>query len=312
MKRFAATSLTVLALWGSASNAASTRQPTSSGLVYGQASGVKLTLDYYAPTGSWPHPIAIIIHGGGWTAGSNTSESEAYCADFLAPAGYAVFSINYRLAPQYPYPAMLEDVERAVRFVRFHAVEWDADPDKIALVGGSAGGLLSNLAGLRQMPGNPGASDPVDRVSARVQAVVTLFAHSDLRDEKWGKCGPGLHALLDSYIQEKGKTVALTEASPITHVTQAAPPFLLIHGDKDAVIDFEQSVHLQTALRAAGDKCDLIRIPNGSHGSSGWPRVPDLPDWERQMTEWLNRTLNYHGQVGQGIKVRKPQHHPAK
>ncbi len=83
-------------------------------------------------------------------------------ADFLAPAGYAVFSVNYRLAPKYPYPYMVYDVQRAVRYIRYHAHDWNADPDKIALVGGSAGGYLSNLVGLLNAPGDPHAADPVD------------------------------------------------------------------------------------------------------------------------------------------------------
>src|ERR1700724_3787892 len=97
------------------------------GIVYGEAGGQKLTMDYYPPAGPAPHPIAIIIHGGGFVGGTSKNNSEAYCADFLAPAGYAVFSINYRLAPKYPYPAMVEDVERAVRYLRHNAAKWNAD-----------------------------------------------------------------------------------------------------------------------------------------------------------------------------------------
>src|SRR5450759_4096456 len=155
--------------------AADTRTPTAKGLVYGEADGEKLTMDYYAPKGPGTHPIAIIVHGGGYQRGDSTSGSKAYCADFLAPAGYAVFSINYRLAPKYPYPAMVEDVERAIRYIRHNAKTWKADPKRIALVGGSAGGYLSNMVGILQAPGIAGSKDPVDRTSARVQAVVTLF-----------------------------------------------------------------------------------------------------------------------------------------
>src|SRR5258707_15423509 len=79
------------------------------GIVYGEAGGEKLTMDYYPAAGPAPHPIAIIIHGGGFVGGTSKNGSEAYCADFLAPAGYAVFSINYRLAPQHPYPPLVED-----------------------------------------------------------------------------------------------------------------------------------------------------------------------------------------------------------
>src|SRR6202167_1897194 len=163
---------------GACAFAAEVRTPTQDGIVYGVADGQTLTMDYYAPKGKGPHPIAIIIHGGGYRRGDSKSGSEAYCADFLAPAGYAVFSINYRLAPKYPYPYMVYDVERSIRYIRYNAKRWNADPNKIALVGGSAGGFLSNMVGLLNAAGDPKATDPVDRESASVQAVVTLFAQS--------------------------------------------------------------------------------------------------------------------------------------
>jgi alpha-L-fucosidase 2 len=177
--------------------AAELRTPTQEGIVYGVADGQQLTMDYYAAKGPGPHPIAIIIHGGGYQRGNSKSGSEAYCADFLAPAGYAVFSINYRLAPKYPYPYMVYDVERAVRFIRYNAGRWDAQGNRIALVGGSAGGFLSNMVGLLNVPGNASASDPVDRESAQVQAVVTLFAQSSFATLP---LNADVHSLLDPFI----------------------------------------------------------------------------------------------------------------
>src|SRR5260221_11017869 len=123
------------------------------GIVYGEAGGEKLTMDYYPPAGSAPHPIAIIIHGGGFVGGTSKNNSEAYCADFLAPAGYAVFSINYRLAPKFPYPAMGEDVQRAIRYVRRNAKKGNADPKRIGLGGGSAGGCHSEMERVVKRPG---------------------------------------------------------------------------------------------------------------------------------------------------------------
>src|SRR6266851_4769750 len=186
-------------------------------IVYGEAGGEKLTMDYYPAAGPAPHPIAIIIHGGGFVGGTSKNGSEAYCADFLAPAGYAVFSINYRLAPKYPYPAMVEDVERAIRYIRRNAKKWNADPKRIALVGGSAGGYLSNMVGVLGAPGIKGAKDPVDRVNARVQAVVTLFGPSDFRGQEPSE---GLKKLLAPLIEQKGLEAALAEASPVTHFSE--------------------------------------------------------------------------------------------
>src|SRR5881396_1007685 len=241
------------------------------GIVYGEAGGEKLTMDYYPPAGLGPHPIAIIIHGGGFVRGTSKNNSEAYCADFLAPAGYAVFSINYRLAPKFPYPAMVEDVERAIRYIRYNARRWKADPKRIALVGGSAGGYLSNMVGVLGAPGIKGANDPVDRTSARVQAVVTLFGPSDFRGQAVSE---GLKKLLGPLIEQKGLEAALAEASPVTHFNTAPPPFLLIHGDKDQAVPLVQSTHLQAALKANGVRCDMIIIPNGPHATGRWHRVP--------------------------------------
>jgi acetyl esterase len=282
-----------------------TRTPTQDGIAYGEADGQPLTMDYYAPKGPSPHPIAIIIHGGGYQRGTSKSGSEAYCADFLAPAGYAVFSINYRLAPKYPYPYMVHDVERAIRYLRHNAAKWSADPNKIALVEGSAGGFLSNMAGLLSAPGDPNAADPVDRESSRANAVVTLYAQSSFATVPLNN---DVHALLDPLIAQKGEQEALREASPITYVKPGAPPFLLIQGDQDEYIPFTEDTNLQTALQKVGARCDLIRIPGGKHGTGAWHTLPNVPDWERQMIEWLNARFDYHGEVGQGIRARAP--HP--
>ncbi len=281
---------------------AEARTPAKADIVYGTADGVELTMDYYAPAGKGPHPMVVLIHGGGYVGGTSRNGSEAYCADFLAPAGYAVFAINYRLAQKYPYPAMLEDVERAIRYVRYHAGDWDGDGNRMALVGGSAGGFLSNMAGLVGGAGKAEDADPVERVSAGVQAVVTLFGPSDFRNRP---LTAHQHALLDAWLAEKG-AAGLAEASPITHVHKGAPPFLLIHGDRDEAVDFSQSVHLLAALRADGVRCELIRIPGGPHATGSWYRIPGVPDWERQMTEWLNRVLGHPGPVGAGIRARDP------
>jgi acetyl esterase len=282
---------------------AEVRIPTQEGIVYGVADGQPLTMDYYAPKGPGPHPIAIIIHGGGYQRGDSKSGSEAYCADFLAPAGYAVFSINYRLAPKYPYPYMVFDVQRAVRFIRHNASRWDGQANRIALVGGSAGGFLSNMVGLLNAPGDASATDPVDRESAKVQAVVTLFAQSSFATVA---LNADVHALLDPLIQQKGQAEALRVASPITYVSKGDPPFLQILGDKDEYIPFSEATNLDAALRKVGVRSEIIRIPGGMHGTGGWHKLPGVPNWEVQMTEWLNRTLEHKGAVGEGVRRREP------
>jgi acetyl esterase len=293
----------VLCIAAAVASAQDTRTPTQADLVYGEANDQQLTMDYYAPKGPGPHPIAIIIHGGGYVGGTSRNGSEAYCADFLAPAGYAVFAVNYRLAPRYPYPYMVNDVERSVRYLRYNAKKWDADPNKIALVGGSAGGFLSNMVGLLGAPGDPKAADPVDRESAKVQAVVTLFAQSSFATVPLNS---NTHALLDPLIQQKGEQEALREASPITYVTRKAPPFLQILGDKDEYIPFTEATNLQAALEKDGVEAKVIRIPGGMHGTGGWYKLPGDPDWEHQIVEWLNQKLHHKGPIGEGIARRAP------
>jgi acetyl esterase/lipase len=183
-------------------------------------------------------------------------------------------------------PAMLLDVQRAIRFIRAHASEWSADTKRIALVGGSAGGYLSNIVGLLDSPGDKAAKDPVERERSRVQAVVTLFGPSDFRGKPMNT---NVEALLGAPIKEKSQDAVLADASPITHVSRRAPPFLLIHGDKDEAVPYSESTNLQDALRAAGVRCDLIRIPNGPHATGAWYKVPGVPVVD------AFRTLNFRG-----------------
>ena len=279
------------------------RIPTQEGLLYGTAEGQPLTMDYYAPKGEGIHPIVIIIHGGGYHGGDSKSGSEAYVADFLAPAGFAVFSVNYRVAPKYPYPYMVLDVQRAVRYIRYNAKKWNGDPDKIALVGGSAGGFLSNMVGLLNAPGDPKAADPVERESAKAQAVVSLFAQSSF---EFVPLNADVHRFLDPLIAQKGEKEAIREASPITYVTKDDPPFLQIIGDQDEYIPVSETVNLENALHKVGVSCETIVIHGGKHGTGGWNKIPGVPDWERQMTEWLNRKLDHNGPTGEGIRPRVP------
>jgi dipeptidyl aminopeptidase/acylaminoacyl peptidase len=116
----------------------------------------------------------------------------------------------------------------------------------------------------------------------------------------------GNRALLGPLIDKLGEAAALAEASPVVHITGKEPPFLLIHGDRDQSVPLIQSTHLQAALKAAGVPCELIIIPDGPHATGSWHRIPGVPDWEKQMTEWLNRALNHRGPIGAGIRPRVP------
>src|SRR5882672_7289937 len=139
---------------------------------YGTAAGESLKLDAYVPEGAGPFPAVILVHGGGWTGGDKSGgPKKGYMApmhESLQRAGFAWFSINYRLAPKHPYPACIEDVESAIRWVKAHAAEYQLDPRRIALSGESAGGHLVALAAVR-----------ADE-STRLAAIVPFYGRFDL------------------------------------------------------------------------------------------------------------------------------------
>ena len=271
-------------------------------IVYGGTATALLTMDRYPAAGAAPHPAIIIVHGGGFVGGTSRNGSEAYCADFLAPAGYAIFSINYRLAPPANFTDMIADVQRSVRFVRHNAGRYGVDPEKIVVLGGSAGGYLSNMVGVLPPNADPSATDPVDRESDKLAAVVTLYGISDIATMPHFEQLDKLHLIS----QGTPTSAEVSAASPISHVAAGEPPFLFIHGDHDLSVPIQQSLRLQKALQAAGNHADLITIPNGPHATGSWHTLPGVSDWERQTAEWLNRTLSHTGPIGEGIEPRTP------
>jgi dipeptidyl aminopeptidase/acylaminoacyl peptidase len=136
-----------------------------------------------------------------------------------------------------------------------------------------------------------------------VQAVVTLFAQSSFATVP---LNGDVHALLDPLIKEKGEAEALKEASPITYVSRGDPPFLQILGDRDEYIPFSEATNLDAALKKVGVRSKIIRIPDGMHGVGDWYKLPGVPDWEVDMTKWLNNTLGHRGRVGEGVQKREP------
>lgn len=274
---------------------------TESNIVYARPENSPVTMDYYAAMGNGLHPAVIIIHGGGFVGGDSHGDSELYCADFLTPSGFAVFSINYRLAPQHPYPAAIEDVQAAIRFIRLHAGEYRVDPSRVALVGGSAGGYLSNMAGVLNEGAKSQDRTLLDGQSAQVNAVVTLYGITDFEALPVSEHE---RQLLAPLIRYKGLVAAQREASPINHIRADDPPFLQIMGDKDEYFPLSQMEHFDAALRKAGVVSETLTIPGGTHGTNDWHRVPQSPPWETDMVLWLDKVLRYKSEIGEGIRQR--------
>ncbi len=260
-------------------------------LEYGQAGGEKLLLDVSVPAGDGPFPVAILIHGGGWSRGDKHSVPAGDSADIMpwfAPltAGkFTWFSINYRLAPKHRWPACLEDVQTAIRWVKAHAAEYKGDPARIALFGHSAGGHLACLAGTL-----------VDD-SVRVQAVVGYAPVTNHEQELpvRGGLSSSLQGLLNRPKALTPESLGLLRAiSPLNHVRPGLPPVLLIHGDADKTVPIQQSYDYQAKLRENGVPCDLMVIPGGVHALADWERI--APDYPARMMAWLGQQLRPEAQ----------------
>ena len=254
---------------------------------YARATGTALLLDASIPEGKGPFPVAILIHGGGWDSGdksgSNVPGNGADISPWFEPltaARFTWFSINYRPSTQQRWPACLEDVQTAIRWVKAHAHEFKGDPQRIALFGHSAGGQLACQAALI-------AGD-----DTRVQAVVGFAPVTDLEQDAKNRDGlsTSLQRLFGQPKEINDTSRALLRAhSPINHVTPAAPPFLLVHGDADKTVPIQQSLDFQARLKAAGVPCDLMVIPGAPHGLLKWEQFS--PDYATHMVDWLRKTL---------------------
>lgn len=255
-----------------------------SDLAYGEAGGEKLLLDVSVPAGEGPFPVAILVHGGGWSGGDKAAtEGGAGIAPWfsvLTEAKYVWFSINYRLAPKHRWPACLDDVLTAIRWVKANAAAFNGDPERIALFGHSAGGHLACLA----------ATVPDD--SVRVQAVVGFAPVTNHEQELpvRGGLSPSLQNLLNRPKEVTPESLGLLRAiSPLNHVRPGLPPFLLIHGDADKTVPIQQSYDFQEKLRANGVECDLLILPGAGHRLSDWAAV--APGHVTDYLAWLDRHL---------------------
>ncbi len=233
--------------------------------VYCSMEGEALTFDLdYPASGTPPYPLVLYVHGGAWRMGDKMGGAGMFFKDALLSEGVAFGSINYRLAPKYIFPAQIEDVKCAVRFFRAHAALLELDPDRIAAMGGSAGGHLVSLLGLTAGEDFWDSKGQYLTTSSRVAAVVDLFGPTDLSP----LADP---AYRDLYRDVFGSAVEsdadLWQFSPLAHVSGDAPPFLIIHGDADPVVFLHHSERFYQALLEAGVPVELVVVQGGGHST---------------------------------------------
>lgn len=250
-------------------------------VTYREVAGTRLALDVHVPEGKGPFPAAILVHGGGWVAGDK-QQYITYIFQPLTDAGFAWFSINYRLAPHDKFPADAEDVEEAIRWVKANAGKYNVDPRRIALIGESAGGHLVSFVGARRKPGT------------RVAAVASMYGIHDFISASvaWKPIPTEILQLFGVRAVDAESAPILIKASPVIYVTKEMPPFLLIHGSKDEDVPYEQSVEMCDKMKKAGARCELITVEGAPHGMDHWEDHPEFLWYKKALVDWLQKTLS--------------------
>jgi acetyl esterase/lipase len=233
-------------------------------LVYGHKDGMALTLDLIRPARPTGEAI-LLLQSGGWYSRWTDPQGWLRVGKPLLDRGTTLFIVRHGSAPRYTVPEAIEDVRRAVRFIRLKAKDYGVDPERLGVTGGSAGGHLSLMLGTTGDDGDPKAKDPVLRQPSRVAAVVAICPPTDLRG--WVenpppaiKAIPGLKPPLTFDPKKEAN------CSPLLKVTGKAAPTLLIHGDKDKLVPIEHSQKMLAALEKAGVPCKLVTIEGAGHG----------------------------------------------
>ncbi len=270
--------------------------------------GEKMELEIALPKGGGPRPAVLAIHGGGFRAGKR--DSYLPLIQKLADRGYVAATVDYRLSPRHQFPAAVEDVKAAVRFLRANSAKYGIDPDRIGVVGGSAGGHLALMLGFT--PGLFEGSGPNLEQSSAVQCVVSYYGPTDFT-KSYGKSVDAAEVLpmwLGGDLEHNYK--AHVRSSPLNYVTPNAPPVLSIHGTKDRYVAYEQSVWLMDRMRSVGVEAELLGLDGADHGFKG----ADAVKAENAMFAWFDRHLGMkkqrklliadHGPGGQVLLIDWP------
>ncbi len=237
--------------------------PVELGITYASPGGVPLKLDAYLPSSPGPHPGVILIHGGGFRDGDRGWEG--YLATPFVDAGFAAFSIDYRLAPEFPFPAAVDDVLAAVAWIRAHAAEYGVDPTAIGAIGESAGG---HLAAMLAVLGR-GSLDTDSRIAAAVSwsGPMDLKAFvRDIGDVVSPAKGLTFRDLVEQFLACRGVSCArlFRKASPVTFVDPSDAPMLLVNSVKEFTL-FAEAREMAGELRRAGVPVRVIEMPGDKH-----------------------------------------------
>lgn len=268
-------------------------------VIFGNAGGVDLKLDLAEPAGEGPFPAVLCIHGGAWQVGDKSGHE-----DFLrrlAANGYVAASANYRMLPDYKWPAQIEDVKCAVRWLRANAKKLNVDPGRIGVTGESAGGHLALLVGLTGPGDGLEGSGGNPEQSSRAQAVVNYFGPADFTtwrmwpegDEGIAKVsGGGCDHILENLLGTSDRGAAVVkQASPAAYASKDDPPVLTFQGMEDPLVPADQAGRLHLALRNAGVVEELVVLTRQGHGWGG----KTLRETQKQTIAFFDQHLKPSG-----------------
>jgi acetyl esterase/lipase len=279
--------------------------------VYKEVNGCEIKGDFY-PIAQKQAPLVVYLHGGGLIWGSREDLKKEQIACYQQ-AGFHVCSLDYRLAPESKLPAIKEDIEDALVWLKeIGAERFGFDPEQIAVIGSSAGGYLALLAGTLQ-------------VGVRPKAIVSFYGYGDITGDWYRKPSPYFSRMTQVpevlvrqmiqaktlseapiekryaiylYCRQQGKwtdyvtaQASLDEFCPVRQVDADFPPTMLIHGDIDEDVPYEQSVMIAKALASAGVHHQLLTIANGKHSFDQNINEPTVQKTYQQVTQYLQQTL---------------------
>ena len=271
-------------------------------VIYGRSWGTSLTMDVFTPKETRNGIGVIWVVSGGWYFAPEAINDSTinWFAKPLLDRGYTVFAVCHGSAPRFTIPEAINDLNRGVRFIRHNAKKYGIDPNRIGIYGGSAGGHLSVTQGVNPAPANEKAPDPIDRVPSTVQAVGVFFPPTDfLNYGEEGKSAIGAGGILKDFqasfdfrvldaptrkfvtVTDESKIRDIATAiSPIYHVDPKDPPTLIIHGDADVLVPYEQATRIMKKFEEAKVEAKLITKPGANHGWAGMDKdTGTIADW---------------------------------
>ncbi|MFM8273177.1 MAG: prolyl oligopeptidase family serine peptidase [Gemmata sp.] len=272
-------------------------------VIYGRKFGLAMTLDVFAPKYKERANGRGIVWcvSGGWV--SNKAGGIGPGQEFVN-RGYTVFAVTHGSQPKFTVPEVLEDMHRAVRFIKANAKRYNVDPEKLGIAGGSAGGHLSLMQGCAPRPANRDSKDPVEQFSSKVAAVACFYPPTDfLNYGKEGEIALGSGTLrnfrppFDFWEREKGtnKLVVIADEerrkeigkaiSPVYHASKDSAPALIIHGDADTLVPIQQAELIIAKLKGNNVPCELAVRKGAAHGG------PAFANDAKTLADWFDKYL---------------------